>query len=124
MTNVHHFSRSPRAKSKQSEAVRSSAETNTSRTFAMAHNETELPVFARPTSSALGKATEPIKSMLPMEVKDDLTKLWRSLGYGSESDFLRELVMVRLYGSDFMANLHAQRIRGVSQNLTTNDQGS
>lgn len=72
---------------------------------------------SRPTSSALGKNTADLKTSVPDSVDDDIDALVRERGYPSKSDFLRELIFIGLYGSDFVLNLHAERIQALARNL-------
>jgi hypothetical protein len=63
--------------------------------------------------ASLGKATSELKSKVPDSVKDDFVRLARSLGL-NESELLRDMVLVRLYGADRVERMHAQRIRMVA----------
>jgi Arc/MetJ-type ribon-helix-helix transcriptional regulator len=72
---------------------------------------------SRPTTSALGKNTADLKTSVPDSVDDDIDALVRERGYPSKSDFLRELILIGLYGSDFVLNLHAERIHALARNL-------
>jgi hypothetical protein len=77
----------------------------------------KLPVMARPTSCAIaGKQTAVLKTSVTDEVKDEFARWWRSKGYQSESDCLRELVLVSIYGPSFLTDLHAARINSLVQN--------
>lgn len=78
---------------------------------------TTTPLSARPTSSPLGKCTEAVKTAVPFEFKQDLERHWRALGYGSESDFVREALFIVVKGKDYLTNLHASRIDSVARNL-------
>lgn len=71
---------------------------------------------SRPTSSALGKNTADLKTSVPDVVDDDIEALVRELRYPSKSDFLRELILVGLYGSEWVTDLHAKRISALSRN--------
>jgi hypothetical protein len=66
----------------------------------------------------LGKCTEPVKTLLPEDIKEELARKTRELGYGSESEYLRELVIVALRGKQYLASLHADRLQRMSQNLS------
>lgn len=72
---------------------------------------------SRPTSSALGKNTADLKTSVPDAVDDDIDALVRERGYPSKSDFLRELILIGLYGSEFVLDIHARRISALSRNL-------
>ncbi len=67
--------------------------------------------MSRPTTGGWGKCTSTMKTLVPDEIKDEFIRKSRSLGYASESDCLRELVMVFLRGHEEVARLHADRIR-------------
>lgn len=74
-------------------------------------------VSARPTSSAMhGKQTATLKTLVSDEVSDDFGRFARERGFGSTSDALRELVMVAVYGADFLVDLHRKRIESLSVN--------
>lgn len=77
----------------------------------MAHNES---LSARGTStSPFGKCDSDIKFRVPEQVKLDLAREASKLGLG-ESEFLRELVMVRLYGIDAVLSMDRQRLTAVA----------
>jgi hypothetical protein len=63
-----------------------------------------------------GKQTQAVKTLVSDEFKDELTKFWRQQGYQSESDFIRELLIVTVHGPDYLTDLHAQRIRSLVRN--------
>jgi hypothetical protein len=93
----------------------SNARTKEARTAREAH---ALTLSARPTSSALaGKCTVPVKTLVTDEVDDDLRRFAARHGYPSVSDCLRELIVVALYGSDYIASLHKNRIKALAQNM-------
>ena len=72
---------------------------------------------ARPTSSAMnGKQTATLKTLVTDEVSDDFARFARERGFGSTSDALRELVVVALYGADFLIDLHRKRIASLGVN--------
>jgi hypothetical protein len=72
---------------------------------------------ARPTSQGFGKCTAPLKTLVPDEAKDDFIRRARELGYGSDSDALRELVFIFTYGADHLAKVHTDRITRVAGNM-------
>lgn len=72
---------------------------------------------SRPTTSALGKNTADLKTSVPDSVDDDIDAVVRERGYPSKSDFLRELILIGLYGSQYVIDLHAKRIEALSRNL-------
>ena len=57
----------------------------------------------------LGKGTSELKCKLPDVVKDEFSRLARSLGL-NDSELLRDMVMTRLYGSEKVARMHAARL--------------
>jgi hypothetical protein len=59
----------------------------------------------------MGKATSVIKCSCPDVVKEDFTRLWRSLGFGSESEFLLDMVLVRCYGYDAVLRMRESALR-------------
>jgi hypothetical protein len=74
-------------------------------------------VSARPTSSAmLGKQNCQLKTLVSDEVCDEFGRFARERGFGSTSDALRELVLVALYGPDFLIDLHRKRIASLGVN--------
>lgn len=73
-------------------------------------------VLSRPIGSHLGgKQTEPVKTLVSDEFKGELTAFWRSRGYSSESDFLRELLYVTVMGPQFVSDLHRLRIESLAR---------
>jgi hypothetical protein len=58
---------------------------------------------------SLGKATSELKAKVPDRVKDDFTRLARSLGL-NESELLRDMVLVRLYGAEQVMSMQKQRL--------------
>ncbi|MEZ7524034.1 ribbon-helix-helix protein, CopG family [Burkholderia vietnamiensis] len=70
--------------------------------------------MARPrSSSALGKLTADIKTRVDDDTRDELDRLACEAGMGL-SEFLRELVMVRVYGRDHVVRLHRTRLAMVA----------
>jgi hypothetical protein len=106
-------------------ATRSTAQRSTASRGSSAHESrgacagpSHEAVLARTSGMhSLGKCTEPVKTLLPEDIKEELARKTRELGYGSESEYLRELVIVALRGREFLASLHADRLRGLAQNL-------
>lgn len=75
------------------------------------------PRFSRPTSAAFaGKQSCTVKTMVSDEVADDFNRFARERGYSSTSDCLREILLVAVYGQDFLANLHRDRIASLVRN--------
>jgi hypothetical protein len=79
------------------------------------------PLAARPTTSAFGKCTEVLKTTVPDEIAAEAAAAARSGGYGSVSDWLREVVIVNLRGENFLIDLHRSRIKKLSQNSSTTE---
>lgn len=70
--------------------------------------------MARPrSSSTLGKLTAEVKARVDDDTKDELDRLACEAGMGV-SEFLRELVMIRVYGRDHVARLHRARLAMVA----------
>lgn len=61
--------------------------------------------------SHMGKATATLKASVPECVKEDFDRLARDLGFPSGSDFLRDIVMVRLYGAEQIRMMNEDRLR-------------
>lgn len=74
-------------------------------------------VFSRPTTSGFGKCTETLKCLVPDEVKADFGRKSRELGYLSDSDALRELVIAFTYGAGHLQRLHAERVQRVADSM-------
>lgn len=71
-------------------------------------------LLSRPTSSALmGKQTAVLKTSVTDEVRDEFERFARTRGYASSSDCLRELVLVGVYGPQYLADLHRKRIESL-----------
>lgn len=73
--------------------------------------------FARSTGlpAWFGKSTEDIKGKVPDVVKADWLRLCASLNM-TESELLREVVMLRLYGREQVERMQCQRIALVAGN--------
>lgn len=74
-------------------------------------------MFSRPTTSGWGKATETVKCLVSIEVKDAFTQKLRAMGYPSESDALRELIICFTFGKDHLVKVHADRIRKMAESM-------
>jgi hypothetical protein len=55
---------------------------------------------------------------VPFEVKHAFHAKIRQLGYQSESDALRELVIVFTYGAAYLQKVHADRIQQVADSVS------
>ena len=60
-------------------------------------------------SNALGKLTAEVKARIDDDTKDELDRLAFEAGMGV-SEFVRELLMIRVYGRDHVARLHRARM--------------
>ena len=71
--------------------------------------------FSRSTGlpSRMGKATAELKTKVPECVKDEFTALAHSLGL-NESELLRSMVMVRLYGVSGAERMHSNQLRAAA----------
>lgn len=73
--------------------------------------------LSRPTTSGWGKATETIKCLVAPEVKEAFMRKQRELGYPSESDAMRELVICFAFGREYLTKVHAERIQRLAQTV-------
>ena len=80
-------------------------------------------LFARPQHVEPDeKATCRVEALVSQTLKADLTSMWRLLGYGSESEYVRDLIGRELYGSYTRLQRLAQRaIHGNPGNLGGDD---
>lgn len=70
--------------------------------------------FSRgPNSSPFGKLTAELKTRIPEQVAEDFEYRARSFGM-TDAEYLREMVMVNLYGREHMASVYAARLDAVS----------
>lgn len=63
------------------------------------------------TSNPFGKCTEVAKTMLPFEIKEGLARKVHEAGYGSEQEYLRDLIMVNVIGVDGLLKIQEERLR-------------
>jgi hypothetical protein len=77
--------------------------------------DSQEAAFSRSTGlpSNMGKATAEIKGKVPECVKEEFTLLAYSLGM-NESELLRSLVMVRLYGVEGAEMMHSKQLRAAA----------
>ena len=70
--------------------------------------------FSRSTGlpSRMGKATEDCKTKLPFEIKADVVRASHSLGM-TESEWVRLVVMEKLYGAAEVQRMHLAHIQSV-----------
>lgn len=94
--------KSSAAHSRQRASIASTASSTDGTAEAAFSRSTGLP-------ARLGKATAEIRSKVPEVVKEDWDELVRRLGT-NDSELLRELVMVRLYGLEQVQRMHANRL--------------
>ena len=77
-------------------------------------------MFSRPTSAALsGKQTATLKTMVTDEVADEFKKFARERGYASDSDCMRELILVAVFGPEYLTDIHRARIQSLVQHRAT-----
>lgn len=71
--------------------------------------------FSRSTGlpARMGKATAELKTKIPECVKDEFVVLAHSLGL-TESELLRSMVMVRLYGVAGAERMHSNQLRAAA----------
>lgn len=60
-------------------------------------------------SSALGKLTEEARTKIDVETKERLLRAAGEAGMG-ESEFLRELILIRIRGFDYVTRIHKERM--------------
>lgn len=77
----------------------------------------QASLASRPTTSGFGKCTAPLKALVTDECKEDFARRARLLGYPSDSDCLRELIVIFTYGRDHLAKVHTDRIDAVARNM-------
>lgn len=72
-------------------------------------------LFSRSTGlpARMGKATADLKTKVPECVKDEFTALAHGLGL-NESELLRSIVMVRLYGVEGAERMHSNQLRAAA----------
>ena len=72
-------------------------------------------IFSRSTGlpARMGKATAELKTKVPDCVKDEFVTLAHALGL-NESDLLRSLVIVRLYGVEGAERMHSNQLRAAA----------
>lgn len=61
----------------------------------------------------MGKSTADLRAKVPDSVKEDFVRLAREVG-STESELLRDMVMVRLYGKHEVQRMHALRLAMVA----------
>ena len=66
------------------------------------------------SGSFFGKRTEDVRSKVSPLTKDALEKLWRSLGYDTESAWLADLLDIVAHGQERVASLQRERLRRVA----------
>lgn len=86
-------------------------------------NASQEGIFSRSTGlpARMGKATAELKTKVPECVKDEFTALAHALCL-NESELLRSLVMVRLYGVEGAERMHSNQLRaaaGIGPEWTT-----
>lgn len=64
-------------------------------------------------TGAPGKLTDTVKANVDAETKEELDRLAFEAGMNT-SEFLREMVMIRVYGRDHVVRLHRSRLNVVA----------
>jgi hypothetical protein len=64
-------------------------------------------------SNAMGKLTAEIKVRVDEVTKEELTRAAFEAGMG-ESEFIRELIMIRVRGFDYVIRVHKERMHMVA----------
>lgn len=74
----------------------------------------EGPLLSRTGAyNPLGKCICTLKTSVPMQVEIDVQAKAAALGMPTQ-EFLRELIMINLYGENYVVSLHEQRIKRVA----------
>jgi len=81
----------------------------------MKHNEgNDEILMSRPgITSPFGKSTEEVKARIPFDIKEGFTRIAHEM-HMTESELLRELVMIRVLGFDMVKKLHEERLERVA----------
>jgi hypothetical protein len=95
--------------------ARSSAATTHEQRSHMDDTAATFHCFSRSTGlpAHMGKATQELKCKVPDCVKDEFSMLACSLGM-NESELLRSMVMVRLYGVEGAERMHSNQLRAAA----------
>jgi hypothetical protein len=64
-------------------------------------------------SGRFGKLTEEARTKIDIETKEELLRIACEAGMG-ESEFLRELILIRVRGFDYVTRIHRDRMRVVA----------
>lgn len=64
-------------------------------------------------SNAIGKNTEEIKARVPYEIKEGFTRIAHEMGM-TESELLREMLMIKVLGVDVVRTMNEKRLRLVA----------
>ncbi len=65
------------------------------------------------TSNPFGKCTEEVKARIPYEIKEGFQRIANEMGM-TESELLREMVMVKVLGLDMVAKIYQERLARVA----------
>lgn len=65
------------------------------------------------TTNPFGKSTEEVKARIPFEIKEGFTRIAHE-NCMTESELLRELVMIRVLGFDRVKKIHEERLSRVA----------
>ena len=72
------------------------------------------PILSRSgITSSFGKSTEEVKARIPFEIKEGFTRIAHENNM-TESELLRELVMIRVLGFDMVRRLNEERLQRVA----------
>lgn len=77
----------------------------------------QLGLAARPTTSGWGKCNRRVSALVNDEIADELGRWWRERGYGSESDAIREILVIALRGKEALKKMHVDRIESAAQHM-------
>lgn len=71
-----------------------------------------MPHFSR-AAGVFGKCTEELKTKVPIEIHELAARRARELGM-TTSEWLRDVVMIKLIGEDMVLSLYQDRVRSVA----------
>lgn len=65
------------------------------------------------SSNPFGKCTEEVKTLVPYEIKEAVARLANEHGM-TPSEFLREIVMIRVLGVDDVRRIYESRLNSIA----------
>ena len=76
----------------------------------MSGNDDFLLASRPASSSPFGKCTEEVKARIPYEIKEGFARIANEIGM-TESELLREMVMVKVLGVDVVRSMQEKRLQ-------------